>query len=244
MLPLLCQKELAKKNAHVMAILPRRTNRQGIRWRKRRVQSSSLVKFIAIQTVLTRKNTITGVEYRNDPTILGWELINEPRCMTDPSGDTLQMDDTRTNFTQLRKKRPYADKRARILDKAFQRGSNRSERYGHYSEEYFQKAKAASLESNYGATSIRTKTSYATHVRTTPPNKRPAKCVRNTFSKSHKINGIRATFSLKPPYCRNQRNFFPHFDHTSSTFSGRIHDKDTGEELDSLAKLTPTKWRK
>ncbi|XP_020964497.1 mannan endo-1,4-beta-mannosidase 5 isoform X3 [Arachis ipaensis] len=42
------------------------------------------------KTVLTRKNTITKIEYRNDPTIFGWELINEPRCMYDPSGDTLQ----------------------------------------------------------------------------------------------------------------------------------------------------------
>ena len=46
-----------------------------------------------IKTVLTRKNTITGIEYRNDPIIFGWELINEPRCMTDPSGDTLQVSD-------------------------------------------------------------------------------------------------------------------------------------------------------
>ena len=46
--------------------------------------------FLFLQTVLTRKNTITGIEYRNDPIIFGWELINEPRCMTDPSGDTLQ----------------------------------------------------------------------------------------------------------------------------------------------------------
>ncbi|XP_059660931.1 mannan endo-1,4-beta-mannosidase 2-like [Cornus florida] len=43
-----------------------------------------------LKTVLTRKNTITGIEYRNDPTIFAWELINEPRCITDPSGDTLQ----------------------------------------------------------------------------------------------------------------------------------------------------------
>ncbi|KAK9664209.1 hypothetical protein RND81_14G026100 [Saponaria officinalis] len=43
-----------------------------------------------VKTVLTRKNTITGIEYRDDPIILAWELINEPRCTSDPSGDTLQ----------------------------------------------------------------------------------------------------------------------------------------------------------
>ncbi|KAG2712426.1 hypothetical protein I3760_04G125100 [Carya illinoinensis] len=43
-----------------------------------------------IKTILTRRNSITGIEYRNDPTIFAWELINEPRCMTDTSGDTLQ----------------------------------------------------------------------------------------------------------------------------------------------------------
>ncbi|KAJ1397499.1 Glycoside hydrolase, family 5 [Sesbania bispinosa] len=43
-----------------------------------------------VKTILTRKNTITGIEYRHDPIIFGWELINEPRCITDPSGDTLQ----------------------------------------------------------------------------------------------------------------------------------------------------------
>ncbi|XP_024923090.2 mannan endo-1,4-beta-mannosidase 2 [Ziziphus jujuba] len=43
-----------------------------------------------VKTILTRKNTFTGIEYRDDPTIFGWELINEPRCLTDSSGDTLQ----------------------------------------------------------------------------------------------------------------------------------------------------------
>lgn len=43
------------------------------------------------QTVLTRRNSLTGVEYRDDPTIFAWELINEPRCITDKSGDTLQV---------------------------------------------------------------------------------------------------------------------------------------------------------
>jgi len=41
--------------------------------------------------VLTRVNSITKVEYRNDPTILGWELINEPRCTYDSCSTALQV---------------------------------------------------------------------------------------------------------------------------------------------------------
>ena len=41
-------------------------------------------------TLLSRVNTITGVPYRDDPTIFAWELINEPRVPQDWSGDTLQ----------------------------------------------------------------------------------------------------------------------------------------------------------
>lgn len=44
-----------------------------------------------MQTLLTRKNSVTGIEYRNDPTIFAWELINEPRCSSDVSGNTLQV---------------------------------------------------------------------------------------------------------------------------------------------------------
>jgi mannan endo-1,4-beta-mannosidase len=40
--------------------------------------------------LLTRVNTITGVAYRDDPTIFAWELINEPRVPQDWSGDVLQ----------------------------------------------------------------------------------------------------------------------------------------------------------
>jgi endo-1,4-beta-mannosidase len=40
---------------------------------------------------MTRINSITNEAYKDDPTILAWELINEPRCPSDPSGDTLQV---------------------------------------------------------------------------------------------------------------------------------------------------------
>ena len=30
------------------------------------------------QTILTRKNTVNGIRYKDDPTIFGWETINEP----------------------------------------------------------------------------------------------------------------------------------------------------------------------
>ncbi|EPS69785.1 endo-beta-mannanase [Genlisea aurea] len=42
-----------------------------------------------IKAVVTRQNNLTGMAYRDDPTIMAWELMNEPRCPTDPSGITL-----------------------------------------------------------------------------------------------------------------------------------------------------------
>lgn len=39
--------------------------------------------------VINRTNSITGKVYRSDPTIIIWELMNEPRCFADPTGVTL-----------------------------------------------------------------------------------------------------------------------------------------------------------
>ncbi|KAH1207225.1 Mannan endo-1,4-beta-mannosidase 6 [Glycine max] len=41
-------------------------------------------------TVLNRVNTFTNITYKEDPTIFAWELMNEPRCTSDSSGDVLQ----------------------------------------------------------------------------------------------------------------------------------------------------------
>ena len=33
-----------------------------------------------VQAIVSRQNGITGIDYRTDPAVLGWELVNEARC--------------------------------------------------------------------------------------------------------------------------------------------------------------------
>ena len=40
-----------------------------------------------VETLLNHVNVYTGIKYKDDPTIFSWELMNEPRCPSDESGE-------------------------------------------------------------------------------------------------------------------------------------------------------------
>lgn len=42
-----------------------------------------------VNNLINRKNTYTQTLYKDEPTIMTWELMNEPRCESDPTGETL-----------------------------------------------------------------------------------------------------------------------------------------------------------
>ncbi|CAL5228204.1 g11291 [Coccomyxa viridis] len=43
-----------------------------------------------VKTIVNRRNSLTGVLYRDDPTIMAWDLANEPYVLGDASGEILR----------------------------------------------------------------------------------------------------------------------------------------------------------
>lgn len=42
-----------------------------------------------VSHMLNHVNVYSGIAYKDDPTVMAWELANEPRCQSDPTGNTL-----------------------------------------------------------------------------------------------------------------------------------------------------------
>lgn len=64
------------------------------------------MKIFFLQKVMTRMNTITKMAYKDDSTIMAWELMNEPRCQADYSGRTINVREQliyidKINFTKV-----------------------------------------------------------------------------------------------------------------------------------------------
>ncbi|KAH9290573.1 hypothetical protein KI387_034690, partial [Taxus chinensis] len=67
--------------------------RKGQDWNQGSASINKITELLKLflQSVLTRVNTLTKVVYKDDPTVFAWELINEGRCQSDPTGDTFHV---------------------------------------------------------------------------------------------------------------------------------------------------------